>query len=160
MKMKKMKKMTVIALIIAIFLSVGVSSAHRIIIVHRIGEVEIEAYFGGGSACRDANVTVYTIKDGLEDPYSEGITDSDGKFRFSPKVGVDEYKVVVDDVHMPGHMAEETINLTSINVESPGTGEEMPTYLRVVAGLGYILGLAGIAIGYKGIKAQRSGRDR
>ena len=157
---RQMKKVTVIALIIAIFLSVGVASAHRLIIVHRIGEVEIEVYFGGGSACRDANVTVYTIKDGLEDPYLEGITDSDGKFRFSPKVGVNEYKVVVDAVHMPGHRAEETINLTSINAENAGALKEMPTYLRVAAGLGYILGLAGIAIGYKGIKAQRSEGDR
>ena len=151
------KRATVIFLIIVIFLSMGVSSAHRLIIVQRISEVEIEVYFGGGSACRDANVTIYTVKDGIEDFYTEGITDGEGKFIFPPKMGVNEYKVVVDAVNMPGHRSEEIISLTSMDV---GDDEKMPTYLRVAAGLGYIFGIAGIVIGYKGIKAQRSKGNR
>ncbi len=155
-----MKRLSVIFLIIVIFLSVGVASAHRLVIVHRIGEVEIEAYFGGGYACRDANVSVYTITENVEELYTEGITDGAGKFTFSPKVGVYEYKVVVDSVHMPGHRSEEIINIKAIDSESAEGGNEMSTYSMALSGLGYIAGLAGFAIWYKGLKAQKNQGNR
>jgi len=40
--------------------------------------------------------------------YIEGVTDDEGKFGFPPKIGMDEYKVVVE---VPGHKAETVIHL-------------------------------------------------
>ena len=40
--------------------------------------------------------------------YIEGVTDDEGKFGFPPKIGMDEYKEVVE---APGHTAETVINL-------------------------------------------------
>jgi nickel transport protein len=139
-----------------VFSCLGISavSAHRLHIVHKLSEIEIEAYFGGGTPCRDAQVTVYD-KEGNE--YIEGVTDGEGKFSFPPKVGLEEYKVVVDAVHMPGHKAETVISLSqeAANAGAGGMGTEIPLYTRVIAGFGYLLGLAGAAMAYTGWKMKK-----
>jgi len=148
-----MKKFLFITLIIVMLLGTGVAGAHRLIIVHRINEIEIEAYFGGESACRDANVSIYTIKEGMEEPYLNGTADADGKFGFPPKVGYQEYRVVVDSVHLPGHRGDEVINIGVPNTGAhEDSGESMQDYTMVIAGLGYLVGIAGIAIGYNSQK--------
>ncbi len=135
-------------------ISVSVVSAHRLHVVHKISEIEIEAYFGGGSPCRDANVTVYDNEGNL---YLEGNTDEEGKFRFPPKMGINEYRVVVDAVHMPGHRAEAVINLSQETAGGAAgvMGTEMPLYMRVIAGFGYLTGLAGAALAYTGWKLKK-----
>ncbi len=148
-----MKKFLFITLIIVMLLGTGIADAHRLIIVHRVSEVEIEAYFGGGSACRDANVSIYTIKDGMEEPYLNGTTDADGKFGFQPKMGYQEYRVVVDSVHLPGHRGDEVINIGAPNTGAhEDSGGAMQDSAMAIAGLGYIVGIAGIAIGYNSQK--------
>ena len=135
-------------LLVLLCLSISTVSAHRLYIVHKISEIEIESYFGGGSPCRDANVMVYDNEGNL---YLEGVTDDEGKFSFPPKIGMEEYTVVVDAVHMPGHKAKTVINLSQAaagaGAGSAG-GTEMPLYTRVIAGFGYIIGLAGAAMVY------------
>ena len=141
-----------------VFSCLGISavSAHRLHIVHKLSEIEIEAYFGGGKPCIDATVTVY---DNEGNVYREGVTDDEGKFRFPPKIGLGEYKVVVEAVHMPGHKAEAVINLTEEAVGASsgaeGMGTEMPLYARVIAGFGYLIGLAGAAMGYTGWRMKK-----
>ncbi|RCV63716.1 nickel transport protein [Methanophagales archaeon] len=114
-------------------------------VVHTLSELEIEAYFGGGAPVRDAEVTVYDKAGNL---YLEGETDEEGKFRFPPKIGMDEYKVVVNATHMPGHRGETTINLGHDVAEASGTGAEMPLYTNIIAGFGYLIGIAGFAMAY------------
>jgi len=143
-------------LLILSCLSMSVVSAHRLHIVHKISEIEIEAYFGGGTACRDANVKVYDKAGNL---YMEGVTDGEGKFSFPPKIGMENYTVVVEAVHMPGHREEAVINLSQEAVGTSagagGMGTEMPLYTRVIAGFGYLLGLAGAAMAYMGWKQKK-----
>jgi hypothetical protein len=125
-------------------------------IVHKISEIEIESYFGGGTPCRDANVTVYDKEGNL---YIEGVTDDEGKFSFPPKIGMKEYTVVVDAVHMPGHKAETVINLSqeaaSAGAGAGGMGTEMPLYTRAIVGFGYLIGLAGAAMLYMSWKMKK-----
>jgi nickel transport protein len=121
-------------------------------IVHKISEIEIESYFGGGSPCRDANVTVYDNEGNL---YREGNTDEEGKFGFPPKIGMEEYKVVVEAVHMPGHKAEKVINLSQEAAGAGGMGTEMPLYTRAIAGFGYLIGIAGVAMAYMSWKQKK-----
>jgi len=143
----------VVATVMFLILTSSVVAAHRLYIKHRIGEVEVKAFFGGGTPCRDAVVKIYDDAGKL---IFEGVTDEEGKFRFSPVVGVVSYRVVVESTHIPGHRAETVINLAAPG--SAETGESfaaIPLYARVVAGLGWLLGLAGAAMVYTGWRARR-----
>jgi len=139
-------------LLVLLCLSINVVSAHRMHVIHKISEIEIEAYFGGGTSVKDADVKVYD-KGGIL--YTEGTTDKEGKFRFPPKMGMEEYKVVVNATHMPGHRGETTINLSQEVAEVGGTGAEMPLYSSVIAGFGYLIGIAGAAMAYMGWKQKK-----
>ena len=135
-------------------LSISAVSAHRMHIVHKLSEIEIEAYFGGGTPVRDANVNVYDKEGNI---YMEGVTDEEGKFSFPPKIGLEEYKVVVEAVHMPGHKAETVINISqeAVGASAGGMETEMPLYTRTIAGFGYLIGLAGAAMAYMGLKMKK-----
>jgi len=137
-------------------LSISEVSAHRLHVVRETSEIAIKAYFGDGTACRDAEVKVYDEEGNL---YLEGVTDAEGKFSFPPKIGVENYKVVVDAVHMPGHQKEKWINLTQeaagIGADAGGMETEMPSYMRAIAGFGYLIGLAGVAMLYIGWKMKK-----
>ena len=157
----KIKRVFVMLALLAVLSCVSISevSAHRLLIDHEIGEIGIKTYFEGGGPCRDANVKVYDNESNL---YLEGVTDDKGTFGFPPKMGVEEYTVTVDAVHMPGHKAKTVINLSQV---AAGTGAgagagsaggtEMPLYTRIIAGLGYLLGLAGAAMAYMGWKLKK-----
>jgi nickel transport protein len=136
--------------------SISGVSAHRMHIVHTLSELEIQAYFGGGTPCSDAQVTVYDKEGNV---YVEGVTDDEGKFRFPPKIGLDEYNVVVEAVHMPGHKAEAVINLSQeaagVSAGAAGMETEMPLYTRAIAGFGYLIGLTGAAMAYMGWKLKK-----
>jgi len=119
--------------------SISVASAHRMHVVHKISEIEIEAYFGGGTSVKDADVKVYYEDGNL---YVEGTTDEEGKFRFSPKIGMNNYTAVVNATHMPGHKGENAINLNQGGADAGGMEVEMPLYTRVIAGFGYLIGVA------------------
>jgi nickel transport protein len=121
-------------------------------VVHTLSELEIEAYFGGGAPVRDADVKVYDKNGNL---YIEGTTDEEGKFRFPPKIGMEEYEVVVNATHMPGHKGETTINLSQVSAGADGAGTEMPLCSRVIAGFGYLIGIAGAAMAYMGWKQKK-----
>jgi nickel transport protein len=148
--MKREQMISIFAVLIVLScLCISVVSAHRMHVVHKISELELEAYFGGGAPCRDAEVTIYDNEGNL---YMEGVTDDEGKFGFPPKIGMDEYMVVVNATHMPGHRGETTINLSAGAGE---TGAELPLYSRIIAGFGYLIGIAGAAMAYMGWKQKK-----
>ncbi|CAD7768833.1 hypothetical protein AIOGIFDO_00440 [Candidatus Methanoperedenaceae archaeon GB37] len=154
-----MRRRLIYLILVLLFLflsSAGGVSAHRLHIHHQIGAIEIKAYYGGGTPCRDANVTIYDDEGNL---YMEGVTDESGEFSFPPKIGVDEYRVVVESTHMVGHRGETTINMSSSGGggagAAGGAGEEMPLYVRIAAGLGYLLALGGAAAAYSGWKMKK-----
>ncbi len=63
--------------------------------------------------------------------------------------------VVVNATHMPGHRGETTINLSQDVAEAGGTSAEMPLYSRIIAGFGYLIGIAGVAMAYMGWKQKK-----
>ena len=152
MKWEQMISIFVVLLVLLSCLSISVVSAHRMHVVHKMSELEIEAYFAGGSPCRDAEVTIYDNEGHL---YMEGVTDDEGKFGFPPKIGMNEYIVVVNATHMPGHRGETTINLSQNVAEAGRTGAELPLYSRIIAGFGYLIGIAGVAMAYMGWKQKK-----
>ncbi len=136
-------------LFLSILFLIGLSSTananpHNILINYQVGRVDMVVYFSGGTPAQNAHVTVYK-PDGTI--YLEGETNDKGEFSFEPTVMQGEWKVVAEH---SGHRAE-----VSIGEESEGGTSEMPLYITVTAGLGYLIGLGGAAIGYMGWKARR-----
>jgi len=140
----------ILVVLIALILLSGMVNAHRVHISTRIGEIRVKSWFGGGKPIQEGKVTVYLIKDGAEEFYLEGFTDERGEYSFQPKIGVDAYRVEVESTHMPGHRAEKIVNLTSGQSWGEGTDEStgLPPYQGILAGIGYLFGLAGIAMIY------------
>jgi len=133
--------------ILSVISVIGQSStadAHNILINYQAGRIDMVVYFSGGTPAQNAHVTVYK-PDGTI--YLEGETNEKGEFSFEPTVIQGEWKIVAEH---SGHRAE-----IIIGEESQGGTGEMPLYITVTAGLGYLIGLAGAAAAYMGWKAQR-----
>ena len=124
-------------------------SAHRVYVQEQIKEVEIKAWFGGGDPMANADVSIYTIKDGKEELYIEDRADSDGLYYFAPRPGVSEYRVVVSE---SGHKSEKTFNLAGGSVTE--TEAQLPLSASIIAGFGYIIGIAGMALYFSSRKSK------
>ncbi|HJH30878.1 MAG TPA: hypothetical protein C5S50_01490 [Methanosarcinaceae archaeon] len=126
-----------------------VASAHRVYIKEQIKEVQIWTYYGGGTPMVDADVEIYSIKDGQEELYLEGMTDQDGMFYFEPKLGVSQYRTIVSAT---GHSTDKKIDLAGgIQQEEA----ELPLFMRMFVGFGYLAGLAGIGMLFAARKIKR-----
>ena len=172
------KKTAMIGILILAFAS-GIADAHRMHIHTTITGEEVtvkdftihgKAYFGGGDAVKDGEVKVYSLIGGKDELYLQLTTDENGEFNFTQKEGVYEYKVVVEATHMPGHRAEKIVNLTGMASQEPGnvyevvnsisedSGEcEIPLYMQIISGLGYLMGLLGISLYYLSRKRKNNG---
>lgn len=143
-----MKKMAVLATMIALLFSTSIytvfSTPHKMLMDYKVGRIDIEVYFSDGTPARYVDVKVYYPDGSI---YSEGKTDEEGKFSFEPdRPG--NWKVIAEGAM--GHRTE-----TVIDFKEQEAGEEMPLYARVIAGLGYLIGMAGIATGYMGWRAKK-----
>ena len=139
----------IVLVLVSVLLLVGLSSTadanpHNIYVNYKVGRIDIDVYFSGGTPAQNAHVTVYKPDGSL---YLEGETDDEGEFSFEPTVMQGEWKVVVEH---SGHRAEVMVDPTK-----GSGGSEMPLYARVIAGLGYLVGLGGVAMGYMGWRARR-----
>jgi nickel transport protein len=139
--MKIIRTLNFLLLVLVLFtVLMPVASAHRVHILEQINEVQIKAWYGGGTAMADADVQIYSIKDGQEELYLEGKTDADGIYYFTPKLGVSEYRAVVSAT---GHSDEKVIDLSG-GVQQEEA--EIPLAMRIFTGFGYLAGLAGMAM--------------
>jgi nickel transport protein len=145
--MNTIRSLVVLALILILcmVLICPPASAHRVIVQGRVSEIQVKAYFGGGDAApmADANVEIYAIKDGQEELYLTGKADADGMFYFAPKIGVSEYRAVVEAT---GHKGEETVNLAEGAGITEAEKEAGLPLTGIITGFGYLAGLAGIAM--------------
>ena len=144
--MKPAKIVTLLTLIL-IFCMASTASAHRVIIKPQINEIQIRAYYGGGSAnpMAYADVEIYTTEDGQEEmePSITGETDEEGMFFFPHKKYVSEYRIVVEAT---GHRGEEMFNITEGAESEEEESEEGLLPTQMITGFGYLTGLAGIAM--------------
>ena len=126
---------SLVLVILAITVASVATSAHRIHIDVISQTFEIEAYLGDGKPVRNASVTVYDLHGAV---YRRGKTDNEGKYRIEINSGSMENYTV--EVEQSGHRAEITIGAEAATRE-----QEMDVQLRIIAGLGYIIGIAGTA---------------
>jgi hypothetical protein len=144
--MKKVMIPIAVLFLSSLFL-IGLSStanAHSMLINYQVGRIDVVAYFSGGTPVQNAHVTVYKPDGAI---YLEGETNDKGEFSFEPTVMQGEWKVVAEH---SGHRAE-----VVIGGEAQGGTGEMPLYITVTAGLGYLLGLGGAAAAYAGWRARK-----
>ena len=145
--MKTIRSLLILTLILILCMALicPPASAHRVIVQGRVSEIQVKAYFGGGDAApmADANVEIYAIKDGQEELYLTGKADADGMFYFAPKIGVSEYRAVVEAT---GHKGEETVNLAEGAGITEAEKEAGLPITGIITGFGYLAGLAGIAM--------------
>ncbi len=136
--MTKTSWLTFLALVL--LLSAGTSSAHRMLIGYQIKEIQLNSIYDDGTPAQGAEIEVY--KDG--ELYAEGVTDSTGSFIFEPKKGdrIEDLTFVSSSV---GHRAE-------LSLDQDGEGDvasgELPLPMKAAAGLGYLVGLAGLSMMY------------
>ena len=144
--MKKMMIIAAVALFSALFFSglfsIAEATPHRMYIDYEVKKIDIRVYYGGGTPAREADVKVYEPDGSL---YLEGETDDEGRFSFEPAAMEGDWKIVAEH---SGHRAE-------VDLTGGSGGTEMPLYTRIIAGFGYLIGVAGLAIGYMGWRARR-----
>ena len=151
---KNQKRIFGAVCIILLFFVVGSMSvsAHRIYLDVVQQTITVEAYYGDGKAAKNADITVYT-SDG--EVYLNGTTDENGRFSFDIMEGVDSENLTVE-VEQVGHKDSVTIGSGSVAGE---TGEAFLPF-QIVAGLGYLLGLAGITSLYITWKIKKTGKKK
>ena len=149
--MKTIGSLLVLALVLILCMALmPLASAHRVIVQGQVSEIQIKAYYGGGSAdpMVDADVEIYAIKGEEEELYKTGKTDDAGMYYFQPLIGVSEYRAVVEAT---GHKGEETVNLTEgaglTEAEQAEAEKEAGLPITgIITGFGYLIGILGIAM--------------
>jgi nickel transport protein len=149
------------ALVLVVFitlLTADAAAGHRLYIdvteVRTQVEIEIEVYYGDGKPARNSDVTVYNPDDEV---ILTGKTDDDGMFKFilNDTMGLENITVVVEQV---GHRAEAEIDIIGGDFSADTrVGDGMPIYANIIAGFGYLLGIAGFAALYQARKHKRGG---
>ena len=125
-----------IVLIVVLLLAVGTADAHRMLLGYKVNELQLKAMYDDGTPAQGVEIEVY--RDGM--PVYNGTTDENGEFPFSPDGDLEALSFIGSSA---GHRAELSL--------SPGdekTKAEMPLAARIAAGLGYLLGLAGLSMIY------------
>jgi nickel transport protein len=149
--MDSLKIMKILILLSMVLITcMPAASAHRVYVQESITQIEVKAWYGGGDPMTDADIVIYAIKDGAEELYIEDKTDSDGLYYFAPKLGVSEYRV---EVSATGHKEEKTFTLTGDTVGDT-TDAELPLAARIIAGFGYIFGIAGLVLYFSSRKSK------
>jgi len=119
------------------------------------GEVMVRAWYEGGVPMADAKTTVYVVDDGEQETYLEGVTDDQGFFTFEPEYKKTQYTIKVEQA---GHRANMDLDLEN-SASAGSTAAELPLFAKIIAGFGYLIGLAGIAMMYQAHKINKQNRD-
>lgn len=148
---KKILGIFCIAILFCIVGSVSVS-AHRVYLDVVQQTVMVEAYYGDGKPAKNADITVYTSEGEI---YLNGTTDEDGRFSFDIGEGFISKNLTVE-VEQVGHRAMVSIGSGSV------AGEKDESFLpfQIIAGLGYLFGIAGIASFYSVWKIKKTGKKK
>ncbi len=153
--MKTIRIMGILALVLILCTALCLpASAHRVYVKEQVNEMQIRAWYGGGAPMAYADVTIYANSTSGEELYLEGATDEKGIYYFTPKLGVSGYRVVVEAT---GHKAEKEFDLAGGGSQEPA---EIPLSMRIVAGFGYLIGLAGIGMLFAARKLKKEYENR
>ncbi len=139
-----------VALALILVLAMGTADAHRMLLGYKVNEMQLKAMYDDGTPAQGAEIVVY--KDGR--PVYNGTADDDGQFIYRPEGDLEGLSFVSSSA---GHRTE-------LNLSQSGSGPvELPLAARTAAGLGILLGAAGISMIYISRKKESnngsSGKD-
>ena len=144
----------ILVVLVTLFIA-DATTAHRLYVdvteLKTQVEIEIEAYYGDGKPAGNADITVYKPNDEV---ILTGKTDDNGRFKFkiNDTRGFENLTIVVEQI---GHKAETKINIVDGSVVKARGSDEISIYAGIIAGFGYLLGLAGFASLYIARKHER-----
>lgn len=119
-----------------LLLLAGTADAHRMLLGYKVNELQLKAMYDDGTPAQ--SVAIEVLKD--ERSILNGTTDDKGEFLFRPQDDISDLTFISSSV---GHRAELRLNLGQETTDS-----QMPLAGRVAAGIGYLLGVAGISMIY------------
>jgi len=134
----------VVLLLFLLLMASDISNAHRLMMGYRVNELQIKAIYDDGTPAQGIEVEVFS--DGKR--VAGGTTDENGDFKFQPREDLGEITFISSSA---GHRAE-----LSLNIAQKKPAEELSLPFRAAAGLGYLLGIAGLAMIYLSKKGGRS----
>ena len=128
-------------LIIVLTLACSTSDAHRMMLGYNVREVQVTALYDDGTPAQDVDIDVMSNGKSV----ATGVTDEHGTYTFRPENSTGELEFVSSSA---GHRTELSLDLAEKKQQ-----DEITLPLRVAAGLGYLLGVAGLAMIYLSRKA-------
>ena len=128
-------------LIVVLTLACSTSDAHRMMLGYNVKEVQVTALYDDGTPAQ--GVDIYAMSNGKS--VAQGVTDEHGAYTFKLENSTGELEFVSSSA---GHRTELSLDLAEKKQQ-----DEITLPLRVAAGLGYLLGVAGLAMIYLSRKA-------
>lgn len=134
-KLKFLLKNICVFLLILTIGSVS-ASGHDIYIDVVEQMVTVKASYSDGKSVENADIIVYKANG---DIYFSGITDDQGKYTFEIQDGVNSEELTVE-VEQTGHKATAVI----VTQSTRDNTDDFFLGFKVIAGIGYLLGIAGV----------------
>lgn len=123
-----------LALVFLLLLTVHPSCGHRMMMGYQVNEIQVTALYDDGTPAQGVDIEVQSDGKTIE----RGLTDDKGAYIIRPEKGTGDLKFVS---YSTGHRAELDLDLEQKEAE-----EQVSRPLRAAAGLGYLLGIAGLAM--------------
>lgn len=130
-------------MLIILFLVCNTTSAHRMMMGYRVSEIQLMVFYDDGTPAQGAEI--YVIND--EKTVERGVTDKNGTYIYKPEKNIDGITFVSKSA---GHKAMLTLNLSQ-----KGGTDATPLPMRIIAGIGYLMGIAGISMMYVARRGMR-----
>jgi len=130
-------------LIVVLTLACNTSDAHRMMLGYNVKEVQVTALYDDGTPAQGVEIDVMSSGKSI----AQGVTDEHGVYTFRPESSTGELEFISSSA---GHRAELSLDLVEKKQQ-----DEITLPLRVAAGLGYLLGVAGLAMIYLSRKSSR-----
>jgi nickel transport protein len=123
-------------MVLLIIAACDISDGHRMMMGYKVNELQLTALYDDGTPAQ--GVVIEALSDGKS--ISKGVTDDKGSFIFKPGERLEDITFVSSSA---GHRAE-----LSLNLAQKKQADDLSLPMRALAGLGYLLGVAGIAMIY------------
>ncbi len=123
-------------MVLLILAACDISDGHRMMMGYKVNELQLTALYDDGTPAQ--GVKIEALSDGKT--ISEGVTDDKGSFIFKPGERLEDITFVSSSA---GHRAE-----LSLNLAQKRQADDLSLPMRTLAGLGYLLGFAGLAMIY------------
>lgn len=123
-----------LAMVLLLLLTVHPSCGHRMMMGYQVNEIQVTALYDDGTPAQGVDIEVHSDGEIIE----RGVTDDRGAYVVRPGNGTEDLKFVS---YSTGHRAELDLDLVQNEAEM-----QVSRPLRAVAGLGYLLGAAGLAM--------------